>query len=219
MSRADPMGVPDAALDLSARRVPNFPALGNSRVPELPRTIIVGITGFKQHGKDTAARVLTERYGFKKVSFADGLKQAVALVLRVPVERFEDNDFKESVHEPSGLTYRQWLQQIGTEGFRARYANVWVDWTMAEIAAQGWRRVVFTDVRFPNEAQAIRRFDGETTLIRVTNPNKAPSGDLHESEVHIPNLEVDIDIWNNNTVVDLQQRIEAYALSRHKSIW
>jgi hypothetical protein len=36
---------------------------------------VVGITGFKRHGKDTTGDYLCEKYGFTKLAFADPLKE------------------------------------------------------------------------------------------------------------------------------------------------
>ena len=42
--------------------------------------MIVGITGYAQHGKDTAAQVLVTEFGFVRVGFADALKELALAV-------------------------------------------------------------------------------------------------------------------------------------------
>ena len=42
--------------------------------------MIIGVTGFIGSGKDTVANYLTTFHGFKKLSFAGSLKDAVANV-------------------------------------------------------------------------------------------------------------------------------------------
>ena len=40
--------------------------------------MIIGLTGYKGSGKDTAASHLVEKYGFTRVAFADKLKKSAA---------------------------------------------------------------------------------------------------------------------------------------------
>lgn len=169
--------------------------------------IVVGICGAKFHGKDTAAAVLIERHGFVKVAFADGLKQCMAHVLRTPIQYFEDPALKETIHEPSGKTYRQWLQVAGTDWFRTLWTDVWVNWWSNEIVEKCHNKIVVTDLRFPNELEAVRRFD-RNTVIRIVNPNVAPSGDSHASEMHQAAFAVDKEILNNGTIDRLQLCVE-----------
>jgi hypothetical protein len=91
--------------------------------------MIVGISGKKQHGKDTVAKMiqylafnpkrnseftlenfLKQSYGYRKISsgwktksFAGKLKQIVALLIGCTIEQLEDNDFKE---KPLGEEWR-----------------------------------------------------------------------------------------------------------------
>lgn len=68
--------------------------------------MLIGISGKKQCGKDTICkmiRALDDRW--EKHAFADKLKQALAVILDVKVEAFEDNIFKMSdstIAKPEG---------------------------------------------------------------------------------------------------------------------
>jgi hypothetical protein len=170
--------------------------------------IVVGFCGKKFNGKDTAAKALIDRYGFVKVSFADGLKRTVAAALRVTVEQLEDPAFKETIHEPSGQTYRKWLQLAGTEWFRSLWDAVWIDWWRREITENGYTRVVTTDLRFPNEWVALRE-QPNNMLFRVHNPRIPESGDTHASEAYAETFVVDHDINNSSTIDSLQLQIIA----------
>lgn len=57
---------------------------------------IVAFSGFKFSGKDTSANYLAEKYGFKRISFADPLKDMVAMFFNVPRSYLDDSNHKES---------------------------------------------------------------------------------------------------------------------------
>lgn len=169
--------------------------------------VVVGIAGLKYHGKDTAAKVLINNHGFQRVSFADGVKKVVSEMLHVPVEWLHDPAKKELLHEPSGKTLREWMQLVGTEVGRNIWAPVWIQWWRDEIAEKGYDRVVATDMRFPNELEAIRKLGG--IAVRVIRPSlMSAKVDLHESERYAMDLRVDADLHNTGSPEDLQHLAE-----------
>jgi hypothetical protein len=56
---------------------------------------IVAISGWKGSGKDTVADFLIRTYGFKRLSFADELKDMAASQYGIPRTHFDDRDYKE----------------------------------------------------------------------------------------------------------------------------
>lgn len=56
---------------------------------------VVGLIGVKGAGKDTAATILIERFGFQRVAFADALYSEVAEAFGVTVEFLGNRDTKE----------------------------------------------------------------------------------------------------------------------------
>lgn len=124
--------------------------------------MIIGLTGYAGSGKSTAARHLVERHGFTLVKFAGPLKSMMrALGLG---EREIEGDLKEVPHRLlGGRTPRHAMQTLGTEwGRNLIHSNLWVNAAMASAHAvldQGGR-VVFDDVRFPNEVEAVRAAGG-----------------------------------------------------------
>jgi hypothetical protein len=56
---------------------------------------VIAISGFKRSGKDTIANYLVSEYGFKRVSFADPLKDLCASEYGVPRAAFDSNELKE----------------------------------------------------------------------------------------------------------------------------
>lgn len=178
------------------------------------RLQVVGFCGLKGHGKDEAAKALTEGLGYQRVSFADGVKEVVATILHIDVALLHDPAHKEDMHEPSGKTYRQWMQEIGTEVGRAIWAPVWINWWKDEIRLKGYTKVVATDLRFHNELAAIREFGG--VAFRVVRPSKmiGSVADLHESERYAFELDVDADIRNDGTLLDLRAKTAQYLMER-----
>lgn len=63
---------------------------------------VIAISGYKRSGKDTSAEILVKDHGFKRVAFADVLKDMVAKEYGIPREHCDDPKFKEApiVHLP-----------------------------------------------------------------------------------------------------------------------
>ena len=172
--------------------------------------MLIGISGKKQCGKDTICkmiRALDDRW--EKHAFADKLKQALAVILDVKVEAFEDNIFKMSdstIAKPDGgfYTYRELLQKFGTEVGSSISPNVWVDALFSNYSLEDdfW---IITDVRFPSEADAIREHGG--ILIRV-NRNTGYI-DNHPSETSLDNYPSFDYIINNEDLDETIKEVES----------
>jgi hypothetical protein len=57
---------------------------------------VIGLIGVKGAGKDTAAAILIEKFGFQRVAFADALYREVAEAFGVTVEFLGNRDTKET---------------------------------------------------------------------------------------------------------------------------
>lgn len=160
--------------------------------------MIIGITGRKGSGKDTAAFVF-EAAGYEKLKFAGALKEMIAALLEYQgvdedlIFRMLEGDLKEvPTHYLGGRTPRHAMQTLGTEwGRKLMHEDLWVDVTMN--AADGHEGVVISDVRFPNEVAAIKDRGG--VIYRVERPGVDRS-DEHPSEALIDTLEVDETLLN-----------------------
>lgn len=147
---------------------------------------------------------------FSVRKFADKLKEVAGLMLGVPRSKFEDQDFKDSRLGPEwdNMTVREFLQKLGTDGVRNNvHKNAWVNSAMAGYKdSDHW---LFTDVRFPNEAQAIKDRGG--VIIRL---NRYPPGcspvfmDMHESEKSLDDWDFDYVIYNVGTLQDLENQVK-----------
>lgn len=121
---------------------------------------LIGIAGQANMGKDTLAIMLMELWpSLKRRAFGDAVKQLACETFGVQMETVEEWKRREDVHPDFDVPMRQVLQTIG-DGFRTIRSSVWVDRAMKE-APNG----IYSDVRYENEAAAIRQRGGIVVLI------------------------------------------------------
>lgn len=251
--------------------------------------MIIGINGKIGSGKDTVGKIIQwltkpeldgqyvgfqtydditlERCSpFKIKKFAGKLKTTASLLTGIPVEKFEDQEFKkqempeewwyknvydagwdkkwtkETINYPTHTfteshivktTYRQFLQNLGTEAMRdGLHTNVWVNALFADYkgiitepakfggtAIGEYPNWVITDMRFPNEMDAVKQREGIT--IRVTRDvrefkeyfngkewvKKSMPNDIHPSETALDHSHFDYEIINDGTIEDLIEKV------------
>lgn len=163
--------------------------------------MITGITGKAGAGKDTAADYLVSQYGFVKVSFAATLKKMLDVAgLPEPFNR----DDKEKVVEGFDFTWREAAQKLGTEWGRSLDPDIWVKLTMNSLDPH--KNYVISDVRFENEASAIRKQGVLIHLVgRQVDLGKNAN---HPSEAGIIECLKDIRIENSDTIENLYKRMD-----------
>jgi len=165
--------------------------------------MIIGLCGAAGSGKNTTADVLTGVFGVAQVSFAGPIYQAVAAITGLPVEHLQDRAVKEQPIAWLGRSPRELLQTLGTEwGRDLIHREIWVRRAMQE--AKQHPNVVITDVRFNNEAQAIREVGGFVWEIRRLSAG-IPGG--HSSEAGVSEELIDLRIDNNGSQYDLSEAV------------
>ncbi|TXG86621.1 MAG: hypothetical protein E6R13_00145 [Spirochaetes bacterium] len=120
------------------------------------------------------------------------------------------------VIEQRRMTVRQLLQELGTEAMRdGLHTNVWVnalfaDFKFAKMSQYNPSHWLITDMRFPNELEAIKERGGIT--IRVTRDYALRGGpedpkNLHPSETALDKETFDYEIVNDGTIEELVGKV------------
>jgi len=190
--------------------------------------MIIGISGKAGSGKDTTAHIFQYLDCCKKYEyelngmsfenwclysyrddlwtvkkFATAVKQVASLLTGIPARDFEWAPVKEmSLGEQwNNMTVRDLLQKIGTDAIRDNvHENAWVNALMSQYKeGDNW---LITDVRFPNEANAIEERGG--ILVRLNRKSDVVINVNHPSETALDDYDkFDFIIENNGTIDEL----------------
>lgn len=171
--------------------------------------MIVGLSGYAQSGKDTVAKNLVENHGFIRIAFADPIRQALynldPVITDIPELsrmhlRWLVDKLGWDILKVGSSEVREMLQRFGSEVGRNLWGDdFWVNQAMAKITQ--YDKVVITDVRFPNEYEAIKNANG--VIWRIEKPGN-PAANRHESETALDEHLFDRVLLNKGTVEDLQ---------------
>jgi hypothetical protein len=165
--------------------------------------VIVGLSGYGRTGKGEVGKVLVKNFDFKEIAFADTLRDFLYQQnpwvsnnegtrhgrLRDIIDTIGWERYKNCMYSKD---LRELIQRTGTEAGRGVIGdNVWVNATMNRIDHID---TVITDVRFENEADAIRERGGE--IWRINRPGFGPVND-HWSEIALDDYKFDLEILND----------------------
>jgi hypothetical protein len=140
--------------------------------------MIIGVCGFIGSGKDTIADYLVNFHGFRRESFANSLKDAVAQVFGWDRTMLEgrtkqarewreqvDPWWAERLNMPN-LTPRLMLQLWGTEVCRRGFHDdIWIA-SLENKLRNSKDDIVISDCRFPNEIKSIRNAGGQIVWVK-----------------------------------------------------
>lgn len=176
--------------------------------------ILFGLSGYARSGKDEAAKAL-EELGYKRVAFADKLREALVALnpivdefLKFPdpirvadvVREYGWDGYKATEY---GDEVRALLQRLGTEvGRNVLGANIWVDAALNNLDPSG--RYVVTDCRFPNEFKAVKARGGK--VIRISRPGVGPANN-HPSETSLDDFLFDAHVNNDGSLEEFHNNI------------
>lgn len=171
--------------------------------------MIVGILGKKGHGKDTVGGFL-KAYGFETVSFAQPLKRAAKIIFGLTESQVNGSiEEKEAVDPAWGKSPRELLQLLGTEVGRSIDSEVWIKSCFNKLDPN--KRWAITDVRFPNEAAAIKERGG--IIIKVVRDGfDSGSRNEHASESQIDQIPCDYLLTNYGSLDDLRSQVQDVCL-------
>lgn len=175
---------------------------------------ILGLAGYARSGKDTAGNALAE-LGWKRIAFADVLREFAYTLnpaiqsehgfytpLRWIIDEYGWNGYKRTQWSEG---VRDLLQRLGTECGRQLVSDtIWIDATFNRMDPDG--KYVISDVRFPNEVEAIRIRGGVT--IRIDREGVGPAN-FHGSETAVDHLDLPV-VTNNGTLEEFESKFRTY---------
>jgi hypothetical protein len=178
----------------------------------------IGLSGYARSGKDTVVNYLEMKYAYKRIAFADQIRNALYNlnpIIRISteddpnatlpwslshmVDLYGWEELKEISVDVRGL-----MQRMGTEVARDMWGDdFWVDQAFKQVAITP--RAALSDVRYVNEAQRVRDFGGQ--VWRIVRPGYEGVND-HASEHALDGFMYDHVILNNGSVEDLYDQID-----------
>jgi len=170
--------------------------------------LLIGLSGYARSGKDSFAQALVSRHGFTRAAFADVLKQLSCEAdpficdgkrLSMIINEMGWEVAKEHIPET-----RQFLQRLGESTRNILYEDVWVDALLNRHSDIS--RLVISDVRYPNEVEAIRSRGG--VVVRIVRHGVGPANS-HISETALDNVDLDAVVVNCGSLDDLALKADS----------
>lgn len=191
--------------------------------------MIIGICGLIGSGKGTVADILIDEQGFKKVSFADSLKDSVATVFNWPRHLLEGDtpesrEWREKIdvwwanrlgipHLSPRWVLQYWGTDVCRNGF---HQDIWIASLERKILSEPGNYVI-PDTRFPNEIEMIQRLGGKVWrvkrgedpewLVKYQQTHVEPL-DIHASEYMWSLSKFDTVLNNNSTIKNLRSIVK-----------
>lgn len=175
----------------------------------------IALMGRARSGKDTVAARLVEKHGYTRVAFADPLKEMALEIDPVIPTAYGIHVRLAKLVADSGWEFakgypevRRILQHCG-QTVRDRSSGFWVGLALRKVeAASG--PVVVSDVRYPNEAEALR--NRGFRLVRVIRPYMTQQlVNLHPSETALDDYTPDALVANLGSLSELRIRADELA--------
>ncbi|MEV7250222.1 hypothetical protein [Streptomyces cyaneofuscatus] len=176
----------------------------------------IGIIGRARVGKDTAGQWLVSNRGYRRIGFADPLKEAALKLDPIVYHRWEGDQHVAmrlarvvrncgwEMAKEIGDT-RRILQELGA-AVRAIDEDFWLRAAMRRVqeANEAGVPAVITDVRYPNEAASLKRAGFH--LVYIERPDVEQL--VHESEGALGFDEADYYIHNGGSISGLLHQME-----------
>jgi len=189
--------------------------------------ILIGMSGFARSGKDAAAEFLVNHRGFKRIAFADKLRDFLyalnpiitaewtlntktgeksptyVIHLQTIIDEYGWDHYKETKF---GTEIRRLLQRLGTEaGRQTLWDTIWIDAALTDLNPDG--RYVVSDARFLNEFDAITDRGGH--ILRVERRGIVAANG-HASELEALQYDFNNVIHNDGTLEDYYEKLDEF---------
>jgi hypothetical protein len=157
-------------------------------------TTLLGLAGYAGCGKDTLAEAMRPA-GWSRVALADRIRATAYDLDTTVAEAVDDTDWDQAKRENPYV--REYLQFIGQVMRASLGPDVWLNAALAQLPPG---LVVITDVRMPNEADAIKALGGR--VIEITRPGVEPANS-HVTELGLDGYDFDASFVNDHTPAHL----------------
>ena len=185
--------------------------------------LLLGCTREQLEDREFKEKELGEEWDLYELDWSDGWGSRMSIVTK----DFNKKDFLDKKGVFVGelgrkiqLTPRKVLQLLGTEAGRGViHPQIWINALMSGYkvicrlhigldfgGVDVYPNWIVTDMRFPNELEAVKNKKGIT--IRINRPETDHLAGDHSSETALDNSEFDYVIDNTGTVEDLERKID-----------
>lgn len=179
------------------------------RYANMPR--IIAICGAKRVGKDLLANYVSNKYGYKKIAFAEPLKQCVKGLFNFTSEQLGDGDIKDIVDERWGISPRKVMQFFGTEVLQHKIQELLPDVERKFLAYSLVSKLrndvpyVISDMRFLHEYEEVKKIGAfvirvDRDIVMPDLNHDAPLEAIHSSEISYRDIPFDMHIKNNGDI-------------------
>ncbi len=161
---------------------------------------IIAFNGPIGVGKTTTAQCFERDHGFKILSFAQPMKEALVALTGIPMEYWVQEELKKQIIPWLGITHRDLMQRFATDFLRDMvHPEYFVIKMRQEFDKYPDANIAIDDLRFENEAKLVHEFNGNVyTLHRKFQVDEA--GSKHKSEKPLPLHLIDYIIHSEPTV-------------------
>jgi hypothetical protein len=145
--------------------------------------MLIGLSGKRGSGKNTVAEIIqAHQTGWRIKAFADKLKLIASILTNVRLEEMYSQEGKKLFLPEWDMTVGEILQKIGTDAIRnGLHSEAWILATLTDYSPT-LDKLIICDMRFPNEAEAIKARGG--ILIRMEGDPLQQQGDGTRDDTH-----------------------------------
>lgn len=176
--------------------------------------MLVGIHGVSRSGKDSVARILTNKYGFQQRALADGIRK-ILLHLN-PWLRDNDGDlvqlrwlYEEAAGDWDVVKARSkdsvdFMIRLGQAARDTVGENVWLQAAFPTLSYDPKidGHIVISDIRQPNEVEFLYKWGGELWLV------ERPVSEKRGMDSLLQEVSFDATIVNDGTLDDLEDIVD-----------
>jgi len=181
--------------------------------------MLIGLIGNKRVGKDTVANFLVEGFQFKKLAFADPIKEVISLLFDLDISEEVD---KENITD-YGVSLRTLYQKFGTElmqeGIYDYFPEMenkiprkmfWIHKLFKRVEAyqkENIQHFIVSDVRFLHEANHLK--EKGAILIRINKKTNLRDDHISENQTQeLSDSMIDYKIDNNLSLQYLKLQVD-----------